>query len=252
VKGIAYLFLVLSFTLTAYALPQDDVIFYESFDDIPVGKTPEGWLITNVGKVEVAEFPSAIDKSLHIVDQFTGAGAKVTFAPQKAGVFSIEYRFLRVKGSSGDDVEIIYVIGSKGEQPFNGSDVAMHPGGAFNYNNGGAWQDGEKIEDDKWHLFKYEIELDGNKWNLFYDEQQVKSNIKFRGNIGGALDMMLIMNFVDGGTSFEAYLSEILIYKGTKRPALAVEKRGKLATVWGRIKLAPQMISPRHDLQQNY
>jgi hypothetical protein len=244
-RWAVYLILALGFTLSLYG--QDDIIiFYEGFEDVPVGKTPEGW--STVGKLEVVEFPSSTDKSLHIIDKGSGSGAKLNFDAQKKGVFSVEYSFLRKKGSSGDDVEILYIIGSRGSQPFNGVCVAMHPGGGFVYNDGGSWKEGEQIEDEKWHAFKYVIDMDKNKWDLFYDGEEVISGCKFRGNIGDQLDTIIVSNFIDGGTNFEIYFNEIIIYEGSERP-IAVEDGDKLPTIWGGIKAYPHHGSSRHEFE---
>ncbi|HEX28770.1 TPA: hypothetical protein ENG04_01670 [Candidatus Poribacteria bacterium] len=244
-RWTAYLLLALGAALPLYG-QNNEVIFYEGFDDIPAGKIPEGWL--SVGKLEVASFPSSTDKSLHIIDQGSGSGAKLNFDAQKKGVFSVEYSFLRKKGSSGGDVEILYIIGSHGDQPFNGVCVAMHPGGGFTYNDGGAWKEGEQIKDEEWHTFKYVINMDKNKWDLIYDDKEVATGVKFRGNIGDQLDTIIVSNYVDGGTNFEIYFNDIIIYSGTKRP-IAVEAKDKLATTWGLIKNPATAASAQHGFR---
>ena len=104
------------------------------------------------------------------------------------------------------------------------------------------------MEDQIWHTFKYVIDMDGEKWDLFYDDEKVESNIQFRGNTGKALDTLLIMNFVNGGATFKAYFSEIIIYEGTERP-LSVDKKSKLATLWGTLKTTPQWVAPHHGIR---
>lgn len=242
-------FIVLYFTLTLFAQQEDNIILYENFDDISAGKVPDGWLITNVGTVEVDEFPSATNKSLHIADQGSGAGVRLMFDTPKSDVFSVEYKFFRKK-SAGSDVEIAYVekLAEGQAVAFNGCCVAMHPGGSITYKDGGTWKDGPDIEDNKWHDFKYIINQ-GKDWALYYDDKKVTESCAFRGGVDSGFNTLLIMNYLDGGTTFDVYLDDLIIYEGTKRPIMSVKSEGKLATTWGILKSESNTHPPVHDFE---
>lgn len=241
------IFLVLGFTL-ALSAQQEKLILNENFDDMPTGNVPEDWLITNVGTVEVDEFPSKTNKSLHFIDGGSGAGVRLMFETPESDVFSVEYKFFR-KESGGSDVEIVYVekLAEGQAVAFNGCCVGMHPGGSIMYNDGGTWQDGPDIKDNKWHDFKYIINQDED-WDFRFDKKEVEG-IGFRAGLDTGFNTLLIMNYLDGGTTFDVYLDEFIVYEGTESPVKSVESKGKLATIWGILKADSKTYPPAHDFE---
>ena len=246
--GIAGMLVLLGVTRIVSG-QQPGVILYENFDNVPIGEIPDGWVKTEIGEVGVAAFPSDADRSLRFLDgedvpvlgATAGAGARLTFSPQSRGVFSVEYTLLRVKSVGAQGVEILYVVGSGGDQPFNGVSVAMftRANGGFFYADGGVWQDGkQEMADNEWHRFKYVIDMNRETWTLIHNGEVINAQINFRGKTGGLLDTIRLMDdAIDNEASFEIYFSEIMVYKGDQRPAaLAVAPANRLATRWGVLK----------------
>lgn len=246
-KSSICLLLIVGLTLALYA--QDEkIILYENFDEIPTGDVPEDWTITNVGTVEVDEFPTAANKSLHFVDQGSGAGVRLMFENTNSDVFSVEYKFY-IKESGGSDVEIVYVekLAEGQAVAFNGCCVAMHPGGSVEYHDG-AWQDGPDIKDNKWYYFKCIIRQ-GNSWDFYFDNKKIAEDCAFRAGVNNGFNTLLLLNYLDGGTTLDVYLDELIVYEGTERPIQSVEKRGKLATTWCILKVSPETRPPEHDFE---
>lgn len=241
------MFFILGLALTLSA-QEENVILYENFDDVPTGDVPEDWNITDVGTIEVDEFPSKTNKSLHLVDKGSGAGARLMFETPESDVFSVEYKFYRKK-SSGGDVEIVYVekLAEGQAVQFNGCCVAMHPGGSITYNDGGTWKEGPDIEDKKWHDFKYIINQ-GKDWAFYFDKKKVEG-IGFRAGVDKEFNTLLLLNYLNGGTTLDVYLDELMVYEGTERPIQPVEKKGKLATTWGILKADSEVHPPAHELE---
>jgi len=216
---------------------QEPFLFEARFETDTVGKPPKGWTITNVGKIEVVDSGDpAHGKAVRIVDSGSGGGMSRVIGEIKSGIISVEYEFLKRKGSTGGDVELMYVSHERlGD--LTGVDVAMTNGDPsfLNYHNGG-WVRGPEITTEVWHLLAYRIDIDKLKWGLEFDGKKLGDNFAFRDFGEKSLNRLNWANILNGGSTFDLMLDNVLVYKGVERPILAVSPGGKMAIQWASLK----------------
>ena len=236
------IFLVLCLMLAAanmsFAQQKEDFIFFYDFNDEEVGKPPsEPWKPTAQGDIVVEDFPSAANKSVRVKDNGTGGGMGLILDdPIEDKTVSLEFKWL-LKESAGSDVEIFYVMNQQCPDDWSGVCIAMVPGktSILEYHDN-AWVQFGKIKPDVWHEFKIVMHLADNKYDFYYDDQQVVKNAAFRKYDGiKGIDKFNVANIGDGGTTFDTYFDDIMLYEGTKRP-VSVDPMSSLPTEWGEIK----------------
>ena len=187
--------------------------------------------------IVVEDFPSAANKSVRVKDNGTGGGMGLILDdPIEDKTVSLEFKWL-LKESAGSDVEIFYVMNQQCPDDWSGVCIAMVPGktSILEYHDN-AWVQFGKIKPDVWHEFKIVMHLADNKYDFYYDDQQVVKNAAFRKYDGiKGIDKFNVANIGDGGTTFDTYFDDIMLYEGTKRP-VSVDPMSSLPTEWGEIK----------------
>ncbi|MBD3181908.1 hypothetical protein GF312_06440 [Candidatus Poribacteria bacterium] len=234
-------FLVLLFPLLCIAQLEEEFIFYYDFNDETIGDPPsEPWKPTGAGEIVVEDFPDASNKSVRVTDNGSGGGMTLILDPMiEEGVVSLEFMWL-VQESAGSDVEIFYIMNQQAPDDWSGVCVAMLPGKnpTLEYHDG-AWIHCGQIVSGVWHNFKLVMHLDNNKYDFYYDDEEMVAGASFR-NYGGnqGVDKFNAANVGNGGTTFETYFDDIVLYEGDegdKRP-MSVEPESSLAKTWGEIK----------------
>jgi hypothetical protein len=233
--------LLMLFTLSSVELCQGGIIFFYDFNKDREGKPPsDPWKPTAAGKVEVVNFPSATNKSVKITDSGSGGGMTLLLdKPITGKTVSLEFKFLREKGWTVA-CEIFYVLNQKCPDDWSGICIKDSDNGKVSYHDGAGWNDTVKLEDDTWHDLKLVLYLDKDKYDFYYDGEEMAKDIGYRnwgGLNGKGVDKFNVANVGDGGSTFVKYFDDIIFYEGTTRP-FAVKSEAKLSTVWGSVKLS--------------
>lgn len=238
-KNLLIFFLLLMFFISSICSSQ--VIFLYDFNKETTGKPPsDPWKATPVGKVEVVDFPSKTNKSVKITDSGSGAGMTLLLdSPIRNKTVSLEFNFMRESGWS-TACEIFYVMNQKCPDDWAGICIKDSDNGFISYHNGVDWVDAVKLTDDVWHTIKLVFYLDKDKYDFYYDGKEMAKNVGYRKWAGlekQGIDKFNVANVGDGGSTFVKYYDDIILYEGTTKP-IAVESDGKLATLWGTVKIS--------------
>ncbi len=232
--------LILFFLISSIAICQEVIIFSYDFNKDDTGKPPsDPWKSTPAGKIEIADFPSKANKSVKITDNGSGGGMSLILdSPIKGKTVSIEFKWFREEGDA-TGVEIFYIMNQKCPDDWSGICVKTESG-KIGYNDSGTWFEGDKFNDGVWYDFKYVMYTDKDKYDFFLNGKQIAKTAGFRnfGGLNGAgIDKFNVANVGNGGSTFIMYFDDIILYEGTIKP-FAVKSEGKLATLWGAVKIS--------------
>ena len=233
--------LILLFLIPSISICQDAIIFSYDFNKDNTGKPPsDPWKVTPAGKIEVADFPSKVNKSVKITDSGSGAGMTLLLdKPITDKTVSLEFKFYREKGWTVS-CEIFYVMNQKCPDDWSGIDIKDSDNGKISYHDGAGWNDAVDIEDEVWHDVKLVLYLAKDKYDFYYDNKKMAEGMGYRnwgGLNGKGVDKFNVANVGDGGSTFVKYYDDIIFYEGTTKP-FAVKSEGKLATLWGSVKVS--------------
>jgi hypothetical protein len=224
--------------LFCLAQVKEDFIFYYDFNDEETGEPPsDPWSPTAAGEIVVEDFPSAENKSVRVTDNGSGGGITLIMdSMMEEGIVSLEFRWF-LEESSGSDVEIFYIMNQNAPDNWSGVCVAMLPGkNAILEYHDGAWIHAGQIDSGVWHDFKLVMHLDNNKYDFYYDEEEIVKNAAFRNYAGNkGIDKFNVANVGNGGTTFVTYFDDIVLYKGDVKP-ISMERKASLTSLWGLIK----------------
>jgi len=232
-------FLVILFFIPSTGICQ--VIFSYDFNKETTGKPPSApWSITPAGKIEIVDFPSKTNKSVKITDSGSGAGMTLLLdSPIKNKTVSLEFNFMRENGWTVA-CEIFYVMNKKCPDDWSGICIKDSDNGFISYHNGVDWVDAVKLTDDQWHTIKLIFYLEKDKYDFYYDGKEMAKNVGYRkwdGLDKQGIDKFNVANVGDGGSTFVKYYDDIILYEGTTKP-FAVKSDGKLANMWGAVKIS--------------
>lgn len=237
----SFYFLIALFIIPSIAFSQekDPTIFFYDFNNETIGKPPsEPWKATAAGKVEVADFPDKVNRSVKITDEGSGGGMQLILNEVlKNDTVTLEFKWFREEYGGGDGVEIFYIMSQKCPDDWSGVCLSTQ-GKNYQYNDSGAWVDVDKIVDKAWHDIKIIMYLGKNKYDFYWDGVQKAKNAGFRKSDGiDGIDKFNVANVGNGGSTFIMYFDDIILYKGTERK-IAVEPKDKLSTIWGKVKIS--------------
>ncbi|MDQ1317240.1 MAG: hypothetical protein QG588_891 [Candidatus Poribacteria bacterium] len=239
--------LLMLFTISSVGLCLEGIIFFYDFNNEQTGKPPsDPWKPTGVGTIEVANFPSATNKSVKITDSGSGGGMTLLLDKPITGTVSLEFKFLREKKWTLA-CEIFYVLNQKCPDDWSGICIKDSDNLKVSYHDGAGWIDTVVLEDEVWQDFKIIFHLDKDKYDFYYNGKKMAENVGYRnwgGLNGKGIDKFNVANVGDGGSTFVKYYDDIILYEGTTRP-FAVKSESKLTTVWGSVKLSALQSSVR-------
>jgi len=229
--------------LSSICLAQGGYIFYYDFNADQVGAAPSGgWKPTVEGKVEVADIPSATNKSARITDVGNGGGMTLLLDKPVAGkTVTLEFKYMEDKGWTGG-CEIFYIMNQKCPDEWSGVCMVNNDDGTFSYHDGTNWVVAVPFEDGVWHNYRVVMYTDKDQYDLYYDNQNLVKGARFRkfeGLEGQGIDKFNVANVGDGGSTFVKYFDDIMLYEGTTKPVVtSVKPETKLTTKWGEIKVS--------------
>ncbi|MDQ1317239.1 MAG: hypothetical protein QG588_890 [Candidatus Poribacteria bacterium] len=229
--------------LSSICFAQEGYIFFYDFNADQTGNAPSGgWKPTVEGKIEVADVPSATNKSVRVTDVGNGGGMTLLLdKPITGKTITMECKFMRDKGWSVA-CEIFYVMNQKCPDDFSGICIKDNDDGTLAYHNGVDWVNSIPLVDGAWHDIKLVMDTVNDKYDFYFDGNEIVKGAgfrKFTGLEGQGMDKFNVANVGDGGSTFVKYFDDIILYEGNTRPVItSVKPAYKLTTKWGDIKVS--------------
>ena len=230
-------FLVLIFLVFTASVARPEFLVLDLFDNLPTGQIPEGWSVVGEDKgVYVVENPDANNKSLQIEGVNGGIHVRRAFEPT-ADTITVETRFMPVTMTGGN-----YGIPYVQEQGVNlggpvGAVCILLRDGKLDYYNG-AWENFATIVEGKWYEVKIVTSAKNKEFDLYFDGEEIVKGALHRFEYPALGELLFGPGVAHTGGNVFLY-DYVVVYEGTEIPfdPFSVSASGKLAAMWGEVKL---------------
>lgn len=161
-------------TMVSVIDPASGIIIKDRFNYDAAGSLPAGW--NSTGSSQVADFPSASDKSLSLTSD-TWLNHTYREFGSLTGSLSISYDLYA--DQEDRTVELAHVYdASRSSSPVN---LSLTNKGMFHITDGVSRQGVDVLpySSDTWYSIKYVVDIPAQAWDLYVDGTLVKSDIPF-------------------------------------------------------------------------